>query len=111
FFLIGLALLIYLMTRAKETEADELEDAGDRGLLATVDKGAEKKPAEQPEAVASGTAADTEPSATMPLFSEADFKRNRAAEKSFVEPLPPESAPVVEAAVSSLLLQNDAEAD
>src|ERR1051325_10329610 len=42
FFLIGLSLLIYVLTRPKETEADEVEDAGGRGLLATPEEPAAK---------------------------------------------------------------------
>jgi hypothetical protein len=107
FFLIGLALLIYLMTRPKETETEELEDAGSRGLLAAADQEPEKPQAE-PEALSSPTQ-DAEPSATIPLFSEADFQSKRETEKAFVEPLSKQSAPVIESAEALPLPQTQSE--
>jgi hypothetical protein len=111
FFLLGLALLIYLMTRSKETEAEEVEGAGGRGLLATVDRQAEEEAAQEPvfpqEAPASAGKESSEAGETMPLFSEADFKKPRKTSKPPVESLASVSAPIAEKATPPSESQKD----
>ncbi len=93
-FLVGLALLIYLMTRSKESDQlDELEEGGS-GLLSREKLHAEldgkKSEAQNPPLAPVATISVNEKNAdsrqTIPLFSEADF-RKKADHQSAAVPL------------------------
>jgi hypothetical protein len=84
FFLTGLALLIYLMTRGKGADQlDELEDHGGGGLLSRerlLDEMDEKKSEAQDAPPVQGAARsvkeeEADAKQTIPLSSEADFNR------------------------------------
>jgi hypothetical protein len=85
FFLTGLALLIYLMTRAKGAEQlDELEDNGGGGLLSReklLNEMDEKKSEAQDAPRVPGSAQsvkeeEADARQTIPLSSETDFRKN-----------------------------------
>ncbi|MBI3651947.1 MAG: hypothetical protein HY231_13085 [Acidobacteria bacterium] len=91
FFLLGLTLLIYLMTRSKATDSDEAEDAAGHGLLSAVEKTAESPDRTPPSTTPEATASEPTVNDTMPLFSAADFTK-REAKKSLAESASSESA-------------------